>query len=235
MKTHLQRDLDRRGAIRGIEGVAEIVPGQRGQLFRQLDHRLVGKAGQHRVFQRVQLRLQGGVDARVRVAEQVHPPRADAIQVAPAFMVVQPRALAAATAISGTSSWCCICVHGCQTLRRLRAIQSEEVLCVKIDPDYLVHSSHEGLRFSRKEATPSRPSSDARMAAMRPTVSSSRASVTGWPAISRTSRLASRTAFGLFFDSASMPAPPWHRAHRRDDFVHEADAVRFVRGRSVPP
>jgi hypothetical protein len=43
--------------------------------------------------------------------------------------------LAWLTAISGTSSWCCICVHGCQTLRRLRAIQSDDVFCFKMIPN----------------------------------------------------------------------------------------------------
>ena len=42
------------------------------------------------------------------------------------------------TGISGTVSWCCICVQGCQTLRRLRATQSSVVLVVfNSVPDYL--------------------------------------------------------------------------------------------------
>jgi hypothetical protein len=56
----------------------------------------VREAGEHGVFQRIQLVFQRRVDARVGMAEQVHPPRADGVEVAAAFMVVQPCALAPA-------------------------------------------------------------------------------------------------------------------------------------------
>jgi hypothetical protein len=43
---------------------------------------------------RVELGLEGVADARVGVAEQVDPPRADAVEVAPAVHVDEPRAFA---------------------------------------------------------------------------------------------------------------------------------------------
>ena len=69
--------------------------GQARQPLGQLHHRLVGEAGQHDVLQLVQLVLERGVDARVAVAEQVDPPRADGIEIALALEIVQPHALAA--------------------------------------------------------------------------------------------------------------------------------------------
>src|SRR5476649_542522 len=48
------------------------------------------------MFEAVELILQRRVDARVGVAEQVDPPRADGVEIAAAFVVVQPRALAVA-------------------------------------------------------------------------------------------------------------------------------------------
>src|SRR5690606_34508261 len=58
--------------------------------FGQLDHRLVGDAGEHHVFQAFQLLADARVDARVGVAEDIHPPGADRIQVTFAVEVLQP-------------------------------------------------------------------------------------------------------------------------------------------------
>jgi hypothetical protein len=76
--------------------VAKLMLCQRRQAFAELDHRLVGEAGQHRMLQHVELFTQRRVDARVGMAEQVHPPGADRIQVAVALMVIQPHAAAMA-------------------------------------------------------------------------------------------------------------------------------------------
>ena len=43
----------------------------------------------------VELRGDRGVDARVRVAEQVHPPGADGVEIAPAGEILEPHARAA--------------------------------------------------------------------------------------------------------------------------------------------
>ena len=91
---HLERDLGRRSAVGGVETMAERPTGQGGQALRQFDRRLVREAGEHDVFQRVELFAQGAIDARVAVAEEIDPPRTDAVEVAIAVKIVQPRALA---------------------------------------------------------------------------------------------------------------------------------------------
>jgi hypothetical protein len=60
-----------------------------------LQRRFVGKAGQHHVVESCRLRGDRFGDARIRVAEQVAPPGADAVQVSVAVGVDQPRAVAA--------------------------------------------------------------------------------------------------------------------------------------------
>jgi len=95
VRGHLQRDLGRRGAVGGVERVSEMRAGQRGEPLGQLDDRLVREAGQHRMLERVELRAQRGVDVRVAVAEEIHPPRADAVEQAPPVRVDQPRPFAA--------------------------------------------------------------------------------------------------------------------------------------------
>ena len=50
----------------------------------------MGKAGQNHLFQACELLVDGGVDARVGMAEQVDPPGTDGIQIAPAVKVIQP-------------------------------------------------------------------------------------------------------------------------------------------------
>ena len=89
VRAHLQRDLGGRGAVAGVEGVAQA--GQRAEALRQLHHRLVRQSGQHHVIERVELARQRGLHARVAVAEQVDPPGADRVEVAPAVGVDQPR------------------------------------------------------------------------------------------------------------------------------------------------
>ena len=101
-------------------------------------------------------------------------------------------------------SWCFICVHGCHTARSERATQSsvagvcwlfrfkttpwERLVCIALcsairktggAPDH-IHASHDGLRFSRKLRTPSRPSSEARIRAMRSAVSADQRVVDGF-------------------------------------------------------
>jgi hypothetical protein len=93
MGAHLERDLGGAGAVAAVKGMAQA--GQRAQPFGEFHHRLVREAGQHDVVQRVQLLAQRRLDVRMAVAEQVDPPGADAVQVAPAFKVVQPHAFGA--------------------------------------------------------------------------------------------------------------------------------------------
>ncbi|MCY1417181.1 hypothetical protein D9M71_327080 [compost metagenome] len=93
---HLQRHLDAGGAVVGVEHPRQAGRGDLHQALGQLDHRLVAEAGEDHVLQLVDLVLDALVDARVGVAEHVHPPGADRVQVALALEVLQPHAFAAA-------------------------------------------------------------------------------------------------------------------------------------------
>jgi hypothetical protein len=55
----------------------------------------VRAAGKHDVFERIELFVQRGVDARIGVAEQIDPPRTDCIEITAAFVVIQPDAATA--------------------------------------------------------------------------------------------------------------------------------------------
>ena len=71
----------------------------------------MGEAGQHDMLELPELVDHRGVDARIGMPEQVDPPRAHRIQIAPAVEVVQPHALpasrwAAAAAPRAASSAC---------------------------------------------------------------------------------------------------------------------------------
>ena len=88
VRAHLQRDLGGRGAVAGVERVAQA--GEGGQALRQLDHGRMRQPGQHRVVEARELVDQRRADRRMAVAEEVGPPRADAVEVAPALDVDQP-------------------------------------------------------------------------------------------------------------------------------------------------
>ena len=93
MKTHLQRDLYSGCAIGRIEAMPEMMAGQRRQPLGELHHRFVREAGEHDVLEGLQLLAQCGVDAGVGMAEQVGPPRADAIKQRISLLVIKPASL----------------------------------------------------------------------------------------------------------------------------------------------
>ena len=95
MEAHLDRDLDRGRAVVGEEAAREARGREAGERLGELERGRVREAGEQHVLEAPGLRGERRVDARVRVAEEVHPPRADAVEVAPALEVVQPYALAA--------------------------------------------------------------------------------------------------------------------------------------------
>src|SRR5439155_19304045 len=95
MKTHLERDLDRRGAVRAVEAMTELAGRQRRQALGKLDHRPVREPGQHRMLEIGKLRGDRAADRRMRVTEEVHPPGADGVQITPPLEVVQPGSAAA--------------------------------------------------------------------------------------------------------------------------------------------
>ena len=95
VEAHLQRHFDRGRAVVGVEHAIQSRRRDAHQFLGQPDRRLVGEAGEDHLLQRASLVGQGGGDARIGVAEQVDPPRADPVEVAPALGVDQPGAFAA--------------------------------------------------------------------------------------------------------------------------------------------
>jgi hypothetical protein len=55
----------------------------------------VGETGEHHVRCSRELRLHGGVDARLGMAVQIHPPRTDRIDIAFAVVIGEPHAACA--------------------------------------------------------------------------------------------------------------------------------------------
>ena len=94
-KRHLQRDLGGGRAIGCEEGVAELARRNPGEPLGELHHGLVGESREHHVLQGLDLAGDRRVDRRVRMPEEVHPPGAHPVEVAPAVEVVQPRSLRA--------------------------------------------------------------------------------------------------------------------------------------------
>ncbi len=90
----LERDLDRTRAIAAEEDVPQRATGARAQAFTEADGGLVRAAGQHHVWQGVELLLDGGIDAGIRVAEEVDPPGAVGVEIAVAVEVDEPGPLA---------------------------------------------------------------------------------------------------------------------------------------------
>jgi hypothetical protein len=91
VERHLERDLGGGCTVRSVERMTELTAGQRRQALRERDHRLMGEAGKHHVIQRIELIAQRRDDVRMTVTEQIGPPRADAVEVAPAVRRMQPR------------------------------------------------------------------------------------------------------------------------------------------------
>jgi hypothetical protein len=95
MEAHLQRNLDRRCAVGGVETVTGLARRDGRQSLGELDHRLMSQAGQHDVLELCELVDDGGIDCRVSVPEQVDPPGADCVEIAVTVEIVQPGAAAA--------------------------------------------------------------------------------------------------------------------------------------------
>ena len=75
--------------------MAEPAGRQRREPLGELDHRPMREAGEHHVLELVELRGDRGADARIRVAEEIDPPRAHRVEIAAAVEIVEPRTLAA--------------------------------------------------------------------------------------------------------------------------------------------
>src|SRR6185436_4976213 len=77
-------------AVARIETVAEAASRRARQPLGELDGRLVRAAGEEHVLQLSQLVRERGVDARVGMPEEIHPPRADRVEIPPAVEIVEP-------------------------------------------------------------------------------------------------------------------------------------------------
>jgi len=95
VEAHLQGDFDGGGAIGGEEGVPEAILREGGEALGEFDGGLVRAAGEHGVFERIELVFERRVDTRIGVTEQVDPPGADGIEIAKAVAVIEPGAGAA--------------------------------------------------------------------------------------------------------------------------------------------
>src|SRR5262249_34440254 len=90
VEAHFHRDLDRGGAVVGVETAGEPRWRDRGQGFGERNHRLVSEAGEDHLLQTLELLAHRGVDPRVGVAEEIHPPGADGVEIALAVVVLEP-------------------------------------------------------------------------------------------------------------------------------------------------
>jgi len=111
MRAHFQPALGGRSAITAVERMAQTR--ERAQALRQLRHRRMCEAGEHHMVEWRQLLGQCGLDMGVVVAEQIHPPRADAVQITPRPSVSHSQdPCARAMATGGCASCRFICVSG---------------------------------------------------------------------------------------------------------------------------
>ncbi len=92
VEAHFQCDLDRGGAVARVKTVAKRAAGSPSQTLGKLHHRLMAEAGEQHVLELAELVAKRRVDARIAVAEQVYPPRADGVEVTMAVEVVEPAA-----------------------------------------------------------------------------------------------------------------------------------------------
>ncbi len=95
VEAHLERDLHRARPVGAVERMPEVAGRECGKPFRQLDHRTLRESRKDHMLELVQLAYQRRIDARIRVAEKIHPPRRDGVEIAVAVEIVQPRGFAA--------------------------------------------------------------------------------------------------------------------------------------------
>src|SRR3989304_9095325 len=96
METHLQGDLDRGRTVVGVETARESGRGYLHQTFGQLDYRFVCKSGKQSLLKFVQLAFDSSADFRMGMTKDIYPPGTDGIDVAVAFQILDPHALAPA-------------------------------------------------------------------------------------------------------------------------------------------
>jgi hypothetical protein len=95
VEAHLQRHFHGGGAVVRVEALRESGRRNGRERFGELDDRLVREARQDHLLEALELRRHRRVDARVRVAEEVHPPGADGVEITLAGEILEPHARAA--------------------------------------------------------------------------------------------------------------------------------------------
>jgi hypothetical protein len=95
VEAHLQGNFDGRGAIGCEECVPEGILREGSEALGEFNGGLVGAAGEHGVFERIELVFERSVDTGVSVTKQVDPPGADGIEIAMTVAVIEPGAGAA--------------------------------------------------------------------------------------------------------------------------------------------
>ena len=102
MEAHLERHLDGGRTVIGVETTGEtfFVPrfgrAHLDQALRERDRRLVGEPGEQDVLKVLRLPAHRGADGGMGMAEEVHPPRADGVEVTAPVLVFQPHAMGTA-------------------------------------------------------------------------------------------------------------------------------------------
>gem|GEM_PF-5773953 len=92
---HLERHLDGGRPVVRIETPVQPLWCDAYESLGEVNHWLVGKTGKHGVFELLGLLVDGFVNARVGMPEEVDPPGTDRIDVAVAVEIMEPDALAA--------------------------------------------------------------------------------------------------------------------------------------------
>ena len=87
---HLQGGFDGRRTVVGVKAFVESFRSCLNQALGQVDHGLMGKAGQDDMLKLANLFLDRGVDSRIGMAEQVDPPGAHGVDEPVALKVFQP-------------------------------------------------------------------------------------------------------------------------------------------------
>ena len=93
LERDLQRLLDRRRAVGGVEEVRVVDGHDPGERFRELDHRAVAVAEHRRMGAQLELLADGVVELGDAVAERVDPQRRDRVEVVAAVDVDEVVAL----------------------------------------------------------------------------------------------------------------------------------------------
>ena len=87
---HLECHLHGTGTVVGVEDFVEIPGGQGGELLGQVHCRPMAEPGQQDMLELLRLAGDPAADVGIGMAEEVDPPAADGIEIAPSVEIVKP-------------------------------------------------------------------------------------------------------------------------------------------------